>query len=348
MMKPVAICKSLIFRERTNDSQIKSWESWLEEHGIEYEYLDCYQNGIIDKLDNYSALLWHYSNFENADLMEAQHIIDIAERKGLKVFPNHATGWHFDDKIAEAYAFEEIHAPCPQNWVFYDLNSCLEWLKNSAQYPIIAKLRRGSGSNNVKMIKDFESGKKYAERMFSKGFSPAQSLGYKVYSKIQSTHDWSTFINRVKKIPNFLIARRYGKGMPIEKGYCYFQEFTPNDGFDLKIVVVGDKLSFLNRKVRKGDFRASGGGEIAYDRALMTKQLIKSAFSVADALRMQQVGFDYVIDSRTGEGKIIEMCFGFDADAIWECGGWFDRNFEWHDEPLNVQEEMLKKLFEME
>lgn len=70
-MKPVAICKRLIFRERFNDSKIKSWEDWLGAHGIKYEYLDCYQNGIINKLDNYSALLWHYSNFENADLMEA-------------------------------------------------------------------------------------------------------------------------------------------------------------------------------------------------------------------------------------------------------------------------------------
>lgn len=344
-MKPVAICTSTIHKLRGEEFGIPSWEDWLVENGIPCEQFDCYAYDAIEKLDNYSALIWHYSNFQNADLMEAQHILDIAERKGLKVFPNHSTGWHFDDKIAESYAFEEVGAPTPKNWMFYDLNTCIDWLNHKASFPIVAKLRRGSGSNNVKIIQSAKDGTKYAKRMFSKGYAPAQSLAYKAYSKLQSSHDWKTIISRVKKIPMFLISRRFGKGMPVEKGYCYFQEFIPNDGFDLKVVVVGDKLTFLNRKTRKGDFRASGGGDIAYDRSLITKQIIDSAFTTADALKMQQVGFDYVVDNRNGEGKIIEMCFGFDYRAVYDCGGWYDRESRWHEGGLNVEVEMVKNLF---
>ena len=61
---------------------------------------------------------------------------------------------------------------------------------------------------------------------------------------------------------------------------------------------------------------------------------------------MQCVGFDYVVDVRSGKGLIVEMCHGFDADAIYDCGGYWDKNHKWHDEPLNVQTEMLERLLE--
>ena len=344
-MKPVAICENLLTRVRSGETETGQWIVYLTEHHIPYEYVNCYAPDIVDKLDNYSALLWHYSNFVNADLMEAQHILDIAAQKGLKVFPDHATGWHFDDKIAESYAFRAAGVPTPRNWVFYEYETCCRWLETEAEYPVVAKLRRGSGSNNVKLLKTAGQAKKYARRMFSKGYSPAQSLMYKTYSKVQSTHDWKTFATRLREIPNFLKGRHFGKGMPTERGYAYFQEFTPNDGYDIKVAVVGDKLSYLIRRTRKGDFRASGGGDIYYDRSLMTPQIIRSAFDAADALQMQCVGFDYVVDNRTSEGKIIEMCFGFDFDAIYEAGGYFDRDCVWHDEPMNVTAEILENLF---
>jgi hypothetical protein len=222
LMKPAAICINLLDRKRTDFDQFPGYEQWLTEHRIPWEYIDCYRYDIVQQLPNYSALLWHYGNYVNADLMEAQHIIDIGQKMGLKVFPDHNTAWHFDDKIAEMYALQSIGAPIPESYVFYELDKCLQWLDKKAEFPIVAKLRRGSGSNNVKMLHSKDQAKRYSKKMFSSGYSPAQNLVYKSFSKIQSTHDWATFIRRFKQIPNFLIARRYGQGMPVEKGYCYF------------------------------------------------------------------------------------------------------------------------------
>lgn len=342
-MKPVGICNSLLMRERTGDGG-PTFEDYMEKAGIPYEYIDCYDYDIIEKLDNYSALIWHYENFVNADLMEAQNILDIAEAKGLKVHPNHSTGWHFDDKIAETYAFQSIGAPIPKTWMFYELDKCLAWLHSEARYPLVAKLRRGSGANNVKLLKTEGEARKYAKKMFSSGMSPAPSLLYKTYSKVQSTRDWKTLVSRTKRIPDFLRARRFGRGMPVEKGYCYFQEFIENDGYDIKVAVVGDRCSFLVRSTRKGSFKASGGGTIVYDKALMNKNIVDSAFKTADELGLQRVGFDYVVDTRTGQGLIVEMCFGFDSQAIYDCGGYWDRSFVWHDEPLNVPAEVVKNI----
>lgn len=343
-MKPVAICISKMCRERHDEGMWKAWYDYLDENGITWEYLDCYRSDIVEVLDDYSALLWHYQNFSNADLMQAQHIIDIAEMKGLKVFPNHNTGWHFDDKIAEMYEFKRINAPIPQNWVFYDLKECTDWLESDAEYPLVAKLRRGSGSNNVKLLHNSNEAKRYAKKMFSSGESPSQSLIYKSYSKLQSTKDLKMLKERIKKIPGWLIARKYSKGMPDERGYCYFQEFIPNDGYDIKVAVVGNKCSFFDRWVRKGSFAASGGGDFFYDKNKVPDNVVKTAFAAADAIGSQCMGFDFVVDNRTGTGLIVEMCFGFDFGAIRACGGYWDRNLVWHDEPLDVLREVVSNL----
>ncbi|MEA4914548.1 MAG: hypothetical protein VB068_12740 [Petrimonas sp.] len=344
-MKTVGVCANLLSVHRKEKAEFTgTWESLFDERGVKWEYVDCYDYNIIKNLKNYSAIVWHYSNFVNADLMEAQNILNIAAKQGVKVFPDYNTGWHFDDKIAEMYAFEAVGAPIPESWVFYDLKKCLEWLKNEAEYPLVAKLRRGSGANNVKLLHNFSQANRYAKKMFSKGFSPMQSLVYKTYSKVQSTHDWKTFVKRFKRIPDFLWARRYGKGMPAERGYCYFQQFIENDGYDLKVVATNGKCSFLTRNVRKHDFRASGGGEICYDKALINDRIVRSAFETADALKMQCVGFDYVVDKKTGNGLIVEMCHGFDYDAIYQCGGYWDRELVWHDEPLNARVEIFEEM----
>lgn len=342
----VAIMKSTMTRLRRHEKSDISWEGALELLKIPYEYINCYDYDVVSKLKDYTHLIWHYENYMNADLMEAQNILDTAEKMGLKVFPNHNTGWHFDDKIAEVYALQAVKAPIPENWMFYEPDVCFNWLKSEARYPLIGKLRRGSGSNNVKLLKNKKEAVAYAKKMFSGGFSPAQSLLYKTYSKAQSTKDIKTLMNRIKKIPDFLISRKYGKGIPRERGYCYFQEFIKNDGYDIKIAVAGNKCSYLVRNVRKGSFKASGGGDIFYDNKLVKKNIIRSAFEAADKLGMQCVGFDYVVDQRSGKGYIIEMCYGFDFKAIFDCGGYWDRNLVWHQESLNIPLEVVKKLVE--
>lgn len=333
-------------RKRKEKDVYKTWIGYLEENHIPWKFVDCYDYRIIERLDNLSALLWHYSNFDNADLMEAQNILNIAKRKGLKVFPDFNTGWHADDKIAEAYELQRVKAPIANSWMFYDFTKCRKWLKNDAVYPLVAKLRRGSGSNNVKLLHNEREAVSYARRMFTKGYSPSQSLAYKTYSKIQSTKNMKMLIERAKKVPNWLVARKYSLGMPMEKGYCYFQEYIPNTGYDIKVAVIRDKVSYVNRYVRRGSFKASGGGELFYEKKLVPNNVIKSAFETADAIGSQCMGFDYVVNSRTGDGKIIEMSFGFDFDAIKDSGGYWDRKLIWHDDPVDVQVEIIKNLLE--
>ncbi len=325
------------------NSAIEECVQYCDQNGIEYQFVDPYSNDALEQMCSCSAVVWFIQNYLYADLLQAGNLLRAVEDRGVRVFPSSSTIWHFDDKVAQKYAFESVGAPTPKNYVFYDTASAIEFLKG-VELPIVAKLRNGSGASNVKLIREIPSGIAYIKRMFSKGFDPSPSLLYKAYSKAQSSKSLKTLISRIKKIPMFLTTRRNAKLMPYERGYCYLQSYIPNDGFDIKVAVIGGKLSYFVRNVRKGDFRASGGGDFFYERSYITPDIIESAFKCADDLNLQCVGFDYVVDKRSGKGLIIEMCYGFDFEAVAAAGGYFDRAGKWHDEPLLITTEIMKLL----
>jgi len=167
---------------------------------------------------------------------------------------------------------------------------------------------------------------------------------YKTSSNIKSAHNWATIKNRAKRIPEFLRNFASARMFPNEKGYVFLQEFIPNDGYDLKIIVVGNKLSFIGRDIRKGDFRASGGGSLFFEKSLVTQDIIYSAFSTSYKLGFQCMGYDYVVDKADGKGKIIEISYGFSHAALLQAKGFFDRDGMWHDKPLNAPVEVIKNI----
>ena len=339
----IAICKNeRIFNHPGSWTNV--WIDYCEKTGLSYEIVDCYQPDIINNLGNFNYLIWHVNNYVLQDMMIGRSILNAAKTKGLKTFPDFNTAWHFDDKIAETYLLQVAEAPIPDSWMFYLLDDCLHWLNNYARYPLVAKLRCGAGSNNVKLLKSKKEAIKYSKQLFKTGFNTYPSLLFKTKSQFLSSGSWDIMKNRIKKIPVFLQTLSRAKMFPKERGYVFFQEFIPNDGYDLKIVVIGNKLSFIGRKIRKGDFRASGGGDLFYDRSLVTQNVIESAFSTSEKLGFQCMGYDYVIDNKNGEAKIIEISYGFSHIALLQSGGYFDRNGKWFDEPLNAPEEILKNL----
>lgn len=328
-----------------SSSWANPWEQYLIENIIPYDKVNLFAVDAIETLKQYNVLLWHFGQYGWTDMLEARSILYSARMLGVKVFPDFNDAWHFDDKVAEMYALQAVNAPIPQSQVYYDMMTLRAALDNGKiNFPIVAKLRSGSGSHNVRMIHNRVQLLRYAKRMFGRGFKPAPSLIYKTTSNIRSSHDKATFLAKLKRVPEFLRTRRGAKKFPNEKGYVYLQEFIPSDGFDMKVVVVGDKLSGLYRPIRSHDFRASGGGEVLYKKELFTENIIRSAFATADAIGFKCVGFDYVVDNRTGEGKIVEMSYGFSHTAVMGMGGWFDRDCQWHEGPLNAPVELLNNL----
>jgi len=318
------------------------WKEYCDENNVEYEMVDEAKLNLIDHLLQFNLVLWHFSGFNYAHMMFSRSILYSLQSAGVEVFPGYNEAWHFDDKVAESFLLQSIGASIPKYFFFMDKEEAIKWTNNGADFPIVAKLKNGSGSHNVKIMNNKNDAKNYIEKMFSTGYESNPSIVFKSTSNLKSAKSLNVLFKRVKRIPEFLRNYSKSKLFPNEKNYVYFQEFIQNDGFDLKVVVIGDKLSFIARNVRKGDFRASGGGDLFYDKSLITQQIIDSAFEVCDKLKIKCMGFDYVVDKTNGLGKIVEMSYGFSSQALLESGGYFDRQGNWFDTELNAPHEVIK------
>lgn len=319
------------------------WEEYCVENNLNFEVLNPYSSNIIEQLNGFDVLLWHFSGYIYTDMLIARNILYSAKSMGMKIFPDINDSWHFDDKVAETYLLQSIKAPLPISFLFYSIEELNKFASNS-KYPIIAKLRNGSGSHNVKLIKDKKTLLSYGNTMFNKGLNSSPSLLYKASSNAKSSKSIQTFVKRLKRLPEFLKTLSQSKQFAYERGYVYLQEFIPNDGYDLKVVVIADKLSFIGRNIRKGDFRASGGGSLFYDKEIITKDIIDSAFETSDRLGFKCMGYDYVVNSETKKGYIVEISYGFSHNALLDAGGYFTRQGEWIDIPLNAPKELLANL----
>jgi len=320
------------------------WIKYCQENYIDFKVLDCYKNGILDDLKTYDVLLWHISNYSLQDMLFARKILYSAKKLGIAVFPDFNLSWHFDDKIAEEYLLSSINAPKPKSWFFYVKDDAIRFLKSECSYPVVAKLKSGSGSNNVHLLANKTSALRYAKKMFTSGFRSSPKLYFKLKSNIKSSSSWNVFLKRLKRVPDFLHSMQKTKNFPREKGYLYLQEFIPNEGYDLKVVVVNDKVSFVARLARKNDFRASGGGLLSYDKELVTKEIRTIARETSKKCGFICMGYDFVVDKRNGKPLIIEISYGFSNLAQENLGGYWDENDVWVDKPLTAPYEIIKSL----
>lgn len=317
------------------------WIALCQNEGIDHEVIDCFQGDVIGRLRNFDVLLFHFDHYVYSDMLHARSILYAAREMGLKIFPDFPDAWHFDDKVAQSYLLEAIAAPIPKFQVFHSLADFKKWLGTSPDFPVVAKLSCGSGSHNVKLLENLRQADSYGRRMFGKGFKTAPSLLFKATSNVRSSRSSDDFWRRFRRIPEFLRTLNNARNFPREKGYVYLQEFVQNNGYDIKVAVVNDKVSYLVRQVRNGDFRASGGGDINYNRSAVPENVIQSARAVARKLNLRCMGFDYVVDAKTGRGLIVEMSYGFSWRAILDAGGYWDENLTWIESPLDVPKEIL-------
>jgi glutathione synthase/RimK-type ligase-like ATP-grasp enzyme len=86
--------------------------------------------------------------------------------------------------------------------------------------------------------------------------------------------------------------------LPRQKGYVYFQDFLPDNSYDTRLIVIGNRCFGIRRYNRKNDFRASGAGLLDYKPENIDKRTIKIAFDIANKLESDCLAFDFLYDSR--------------------------------------------------
>lgn len=320
----------------------KRWIQYCKDNSIQYKIVSCYQNDIIQQIGDCDILMWHFHHANAKDVLFAKQLLYAVQAAGKKIFPDFNTSWHFDDKAAQKYLLEAMDLPLVPSYVFYDKTAALVWAGQST-YPKVFKLRRGAGSINVQLVKSISDAVSLINRAFGKGFKytglvPLSDIYYKVQKGIMP---FSSFL---KGLVRTVFPGEFAKSNDNEKGYIYFQDFIPDNTFDIRVVVVGKKAFAIKRLVRENDFRASGSGNILYDKALFDEQTILLSFNVNEKLKAQCLALDYIYQN--GKAMIVEISFGFFAEGYDDCPGYWDSALQWHEGKFNPYGWMVDNIIE--
>lgn len=323
------------------------WERrWLEccrDRDIPHALVDCYDSGVIDRLKEFDGLLWHF-HFERAtDLFMARHVLQAAEEMGVAVFPNSATCWHYDDKVAQKYLLESLKAPLVPTYVFYEKAKALAWLKQ-ASYPLVWKLRGGAGSSNVRLVKNYAAARRLSGRAFGRGTSPVPGYFRDTATKVRKARSWAGLWGKVQRMPSRIQEQwRLAREAQREKGYVLFQEFIPDNSCDTRVAVVGERAWGFTRRVRKNDFRASGSGSIDYDPDRVNPECVQIAFRLAQALGAQSMAFDFLAHPERGP-QIVEVSYGYLGHAVHRAPGYWEPDLTWREGHYWPQDAVLDDL----
>ncbi len=260
------------------------------------------------------------------------------------MYPNSDTAWHFDDKLVQKYLLEAIDAPLVPTYVFFDRKTATDWI-DTADFPIVFKLRRGAGSENVRLVRTYAEAKALATRAFKKGFSS--------YNGLQNFHDriyryrngQSSVMDILKGVIRLIIKPDFAKIVGRERGYLYFQKYLANNDFDTRVIVIGDKAFAIRRYVRKGDFRASGSGLISHRREDIDERCIQLAFQYTHTLSAQSMAFDFLMND-AGKPMIVEISYAFTPAGYDECPGYWDRSLQWHSGSFIEQHWILEEILQ--
>ena len=304
------------------------WIEYCKNNNIDYKLVDAYNTNIIEQVKDCDAFMWHHNHADYRDVLFAKQLLFSLETAGIKCFPDYHTTWHFDDKVGQKYLLEAIGAPIVPSYVFYTKKEALDWIAKT-EFPKVFKLRGGAGASNVKLAYTAGEARRLVRKAFRRGFPQFDRVGYlkERYRKWRGGKD--SFIGVMKGVGRLLMVTDFAKMHAREKGYVYFQDFIPNNTFDIRVCVVGDKAFALKRIVREGDFRASGSGNIVYEKTQIDERCVKIAFAVNEKLRAQSVAYDFVFDIANSP-LIVEISYGYAVKAYDFCEGFWTKDMLWH------------------
>ncbi|WP_027371397.1 ATP-grasp domain-containing protein [Desulfovermiculus halophilus] len=318
------------------------WIEYCDEHNVPYKLVDCYASDIIDQIKDCQGLMWHWAHYDHKAQLFARQLTYSLEMIGKKVFPDSKTCWHYDDKVGQKYLLETIGAPLVPSYVFYDQDTALTWA-DQATYPKVFKLRNGAGSGNVKLVSDKHRAKQLIKKAFGRGFKASSRINLFKDRLWHFRRDksLSSMLNISKGVGRLFIPTPTEQNFPLEKNYTYFQDFVPNNEFDDRLVVIGNRCFCIRRHTRDDDFRASGSGKFEYDVGLFPRESISLAFKLTGILKMQSCAID-VIYTSSGKPMIVEISYAYVAKSYENCHGFFDHNLQWYDQPVLPQQFMIE------
>lgn len=321
-----------------------AWIAHCEQQNIAYKLVNAYDSDIVSQLEDCEAFMWHHNQVIHKDTLFAKQLLFSLEAAGKRVFPNYNTGWHFDDKVGQKYLLEAMGISLAPSYVFYEWEDAKAWIEGTT-FPKVFKLRGGAGSTNVRLVRSKEMAFKLAKKMINRGISSYDKKGdvketYRCF-KLKK----ASLKDLLKSIARLVVSTPYARKQGKEIGYAYFQEFIPNDGYDIRVIVMGGRAFGAKRFVRENDFRASGSGFVAFERENMDERCVRMALDITRQMKAQSVAYDFVID-KNNTPHIVEISYCFNAKYAEDHAGYWDEEMIWHEGTFNplqwIVDELIK------
>ncbi len=329
------------------DSFSGRWIKYFDKNNIKYKLVDCHAYDIIEQLGDIEYLLWSWNIDIPQTSLFAKELTYILEQKGITVIPGFKTTFFYDNKISQLYLLESIKAPFVKSYVFYEKEKAFDWIE-TATFPKVCKLSSGAGANGVFLCKNRQEAKRVVLKMFKMGFPKFSRIEWfrDNFRKFLKYPDLKHFEYLLRSFARLFIKTKY-EYFGREKGYIYFQDFIPNNSFDIRVIVIGSRAVAIKRMCREGDFRASGSGSIIYEHSEIDIDCIDIAFKTNESIKAQYIAFDFVFES--GKPLIVEISHYFSYKAYDKCDGYWSRDLKWHSADIDIpsmiiEETVCKKL----
>jgi hypothetical protein len=329
------------------------FSDYFRRRGVDVVPIAALDHAALDALRDADGFLWGFNHlgFER-DLARA-FLGALEATCDIVVWPNAATRWHYDDKVAQAWMLELLGTPMPVSHVFLDRDEARRWAR-AATYPQVFKLSGGAGSSAVCRVRSAREADRLIDRAFLRGLtahhdleSIARDLRDPIARRLSAIP-----INLAKELVHtlrydavHLFEPRVASARPPLQRAVIFQEFIAGNDHDTRVTVIGNRAFAFRRLNRPGDFRASGSGRFDLDPAKVHPEALRIAHRLSHALGFQSMAYDFVLGS-DGVPRLLELSFMFVGSAVHQCPGYWDRDLTWHEGPMWPQDAIAEDLLD--
>jgi len=244
------------------------YERFLKCNNLPYKFYDIHSSRWIERADEFDVIIWR-TNSRPTELDEARKKIFVLEKyMGKLCFPTFNMIMIYEDKAIQHFLMKLKGLPEIETYVSNSIEDALT-LSKKLGVPLVSKVNPGSGSAGVELVKSHRTARKLVKKAFSYN-------GRWTY--------WSYLR---------------------QKDYVLFQKLQRNDGYDLRIIVIGKYIFGYYRDTPKHEFRASGMGRVRKED--IPVRAMDIARLVASKLDLPTVAVDFLYDSIEGKFYIVEM-----------------------------------------
>ncbi len=256
-----------LVRDRNDPPYWTKYERYLSNNGVPFDYYDVHLSSWLAGAQPFDVVVWAVEGVTPEIEEHKRKVFLLEAHCGKACFPSFETLMWNEDKIYQYDWLKLFGFPVMEAFVSHSVPETFDRIRH-CEYPLVTKVATGAGSLGVELIKN----EKHAAIVAGQAFSP--------------------------------VGRRTTWPYLRQKGYVYFQRFVPRASYDLRVIVVGNRVFGYYRDVPHGEFRASGMGLVR--KEALPEDAVRLAISLKQKLGLVIAAVDMLRDA-DGNLRIIEV-----------------------------------------